>query len=107
MMMCTFCSGELADQAITCRYCDELFPTADPGRYDVVLLYPGCRGLDVISAVSDLTGQSAASARRRVLACRMQPQAVLASLSLEDAEHVWASLKHLGATVEIVKSQLG
>ncbi len=104
MKSCTFCSRELQDEAITCRHCDELLAPVDPTRYDVVLLYPGCRGFDVIVLVSGLNGRSATSSRKEVLACRSGPQIIFESLEFEYAERAWASLKRVGATVEIVES---
>ncbi len=104
MRSCNFCSRELRDEAITCRNCDELLTPRNATSYDLVLLHPGCRGFDVIAGLSELTGQSARSSRREVLACREGPRRILASLGYEDAVRAWTSLKHVGATVEIVES---
>ncbi len=101
MRACPHCEHHLADEAVTCRYCDELMTPPGEGRFDVVLLYPGCRGLEIIGAVSDLTSRSSRESRRLVLACRDAPQQVFAGASLSEAEAVWRRLKRTGATAEI------
>jgi len=101
---CPHCGEHLGEGAITCRFCDEFIAPREPTRYDVVLLYPGCRGLDTISELSGLTGQKASASRKMVLACRFAPQHVLAGRSLHDAKEAWTRLKRIGATSEIVES---
>ena len=104
MKACPHCGERLGDEAITCRYCDEFIAPGESTRYDVVLLYPGCRGLDAISVVSGLTGQKASASRRVVMACRDSPQRVLAGGSVEEAQEAWTRLKRIGATSEIVEA---
>jgi hypothetical protein len=104
MKVCPHCAEQLRDEAITCRHCDEFIGPRDPTRYDVLLLYPGCRGFDTISVVSGLTGQKASASRRVVMACRDAPQRVLAGGSLEDAQEAWTRLRRIGATSEIVEA---
>jgi hypothetical protein len=70
----------------------------------VVLVYPGCRGFDAISAVSSITGQKASVSRGMVMGCRDAPQRVLEGSSLDDAQQAWTRLKRIGATCEIVEA---
>ncbi len=73
-------------------------------RFDVFLVWPGCRGLEVIGGVCALTGESAAYSRNLVLGTRFGPKLVLEAIPAEDAERARHRLERLGATVRVVAS---